>query len=197
MVLLFENGDSFRLSYEAVLKSAVRKGDEISQTRLEDLIREDTELRIRNKALKLLQRRSHSVNELKLKLLKKFPDQKNTITNVLAKLEKSGLLDDRAFAMELIESKTRQGKTGIEKLRAILFGKGVNPDIINDSLSRYVAHHDFKEDALKLASKKYELLLRLNLSKEKTKNRLYSFLKSKGFKPDEIYYSLKNLSLLD
>jgi len=197
VILSLENGESFKISYEAALKSSLKKGDVLTPEKLKKILLINDEIIIKNRALNLLGRRSHSTYELKLKLIKKFPAHKKIIDEIIKKLNNNGLLDDKKFALEIIESKTREGKTGITKLRAILISRGINATIINETLSLFQESHDFKQDALQVARKKYSLLLKRNLTSEKIKSRLFNFLKSKGFKADEILYSLRSLSLMD
>ena len=70
-------------------------------------------------ALKLLGLRNHSRRELERKLLKKGYDAKST-NEVMEKLTSRGVLDDRAFGMELIRSRSRRKPSGKLKLGAEL-----------------------------------------------------------------------------
>ncbi len=84
----------------------------------------------REQALRLLDRRAHSVAELRRKLMlrKHAP---TVIAAVLEDLQRHGLVNDTAFAAAWIEEKRRATRpVGWLRIQAQLRGRGVTPDAI-------------------------------------------------------------------
>lgn len=125
------------------------------------------------KALYLLERRSHSRQELKLKLLKKrFSD--DAADTVLQTLAEKNLLNDAEFAEQWILSRLSRHPEGYYALLAGLLRKGVAGEQAEAVLSRTYS----EEEALKAARRVREKGER----KGKSGRDLELFLKRKGFR---------------
>ncbi|NTW70307.1 MAG: recombination regulator RecX [Chlorobiaceae bacterium] len=137
-------------------------------------------------ALKLLGQRSHSRNELERKLKKKGYEV-NCIEEVMEKLTRQGLLDDRVFGGEFIRSRSRQKPAGKLKIRSELRKRGVS-DIIISSL---VNELDTRELCRQAAEKKSRSLQRV--SETDRKKKLEQFLHNRGFEWQDIQPVVKLL----
>lgn len=88
-------------------------------------------LEARDKALELLARRSHAVQELRLKLVRrKFASAH--IDGALAWLGERGYLDDRGFAREWVDRRTERHPEGRPALIAGLRRRGVSRDVAEE-----------------------------------------------------------------
>jgi len=130
-------------------------------------------------ALKLIGMRSHSRKELERKLLKKGYG-KEIIDNVLEKLTREGVLDDRIFGMELIRSRSRRKPSGKLKLHCELRNKGVPENLIAELLDEY----DNQEPCRLAAEKKFASLR--GATETDRKKKLEVFLRNRGFEWREI-----------
>ena len=137
-------------------------------------------------ALKLLGLRNHSRRELERKLLKKGYDAKST-EEVMEKLTSRGVLDDRAFGMELIRSRSRRKPSGKLKLGAELRKKGVAEAIIGELLKEYDSATRCRQAAEKKIGSLHEA------TEADRKRKLEVFLCNRGFEWHEIQAVLKLL----
>ncbi len=147
--------------------------------------------RIRNKALKILSLRAHSVFELKAKLLKKFSDQPEIIEHVLQECVEQKLLDDSSFAEMYIHHRQNTSPRGRFALRMELQRKRVDADIISEVLET-ISDEDERTAVEKLAKQKL-LSFSQNLEKKKKKEKLFRFLSSRGFASGVIFEILEEI----
>jgi regulatory protein len=85
----------------------------------------------RQRALKLLARRSHFRRELEVKLRKKGFEEE-AVAAALERLSADGVLDDAETAREFARFKLSRGPLGRPKLTAELARKGADPDLARE-----------------------------------------------------------------
>ena len=131
------------------------------------------------RAISYLARREHSALELSRKLQKAGFDE-NEIADTLDKLQQAGLQSDLRFAESFISSRSNRGYGSI-RIRMELQNRGVNPDIITDSLQQ--ADIDWFALAAEVRCKRFG-----EQSPEDYKSRAKQqrFLQYRGFTHDEI-----------
>lgn len=137
-------------------------------------------------ALRLLGMRSHGTEELRKKLLRKGHDAA-TVATILGELQEKGLLDDRAFAAELIDSRMRRRPAGTMRLKAELRSKGVASGVADELLAGF----DTREACRQAAQKKMRLLA--SAGPEAKRRKLTAFLQGRGFGWSEIREVLDQL----
>ncbi|TCD47578.1 recombination regulator RecX [Chlorobium sp. N1] len=137
-------------------------------------------------AFKLLGLRSHSRRELGEKLQRKGFEETHT-ARALERLMKLGLLDDRAFGLEFLQSRSRQKPAGRLKLQMELQKHGLERDLVDELLRDY----DAKGPCLRAAEKKLRTLGSAPGPKEREK--LIRFLSGRGFMWEEIREALNEL----
>jgi regulatory protein len=134
-------------------------------------------------ALKLLGLRNHSRRELEQKLLKKGYGAE-CIAEVVEKLASRGVLDDRAFGIELIRSRSNRKPAGKLKIGAELRKKGLSEAIVGELLKEY----DSTALCCRAAEKKLRSLHEATDAGRKRK--LEVFLSNRGFEWREIQAAL-------
>lgn len=183
VTLIFDNNEKLFLSYEVFIKSGLRKGDEISESRISLLIEENQTFYIKQKAFRLLGRRPHSSYELKIKLKQKGYND-ILINEVIKQLKESNYLNDYEFAKSFTEEHIKNKLWGQRKTEAELFKRGVNREIISRIINEEFSDSNQFDNAFKLAGKKYKALLKGNTSSEKMHSKLISFLITRGYDYD-------------
>ena len=183
VTLIFDNNEKLFLSYEVFIKSGLRKGDEISESRISLLIEENQTFYIKQKAFRLLGRRPHSSYELKIKLKQKGYND-ILINEVIKQLEESDYLNDYEFAKSFTEEHIKNKLWGQRKTEAELFKRGVNREIISRIINEEFSDSNQFDNAFKLAGKKYKALLKGNTSSDKMHSKLISFLITRGYDYD-------------
>lgn len=184
VTIQFDNDSMLFLAVEVFLKSGLKKGDDISEDRFSFLIEQNKLFHIKQRAFRLLGRRIHSASELRRKLWNKDYEQK-LIDEVIEDLQKKGYLDDKEFIRAFVAEKTKTKNWSTKKVKAELIKRGLTSKIIHETLIDQPGEADI-ENAMKLANKKYEVLLKRNLEGKDLRNKLSTYLFSKGFEYDLI-----------
>ncbi|HRI48158.1 MAG TPA: regulatory protein RecX, partial [Ignavibacteriaceae bacterium] len=148
---------------------------------------------IRKKAIDLIARRPHSAFELKIKLMNRKYD-KDLIDSIIKDLTQKNILNDREFAIQYSAERTSLRKIGKQKIKSELIKKGIPNSIIEEVLEN-IDYADDYENAVKLAEKKYKSLHNRKIPPEKIKNKIISFLLSKGYDYEIAKQSVKKLEL--
>lgn len=100
---------------------------------------------------------------------------------MLNELREKSFVDDRVFANHFVEEKLKKKHWGKNKIRAALFSKGVSGSIIDEVLKSFDSEEDQSKTALTLANKKYKNLKQRETDNRKMKQKIISFLLSRGF----------------
>jgi len=179
VTIYFDNDSLLFLAVEVFLKSGLKKGDDISEDRFSLLIEQNKIFHIRQRAFRLLGRRQHSSSELSRKLWNKDYEQK-LIDEVIDDLQNKGYLDDKEFIRAFVAEKSKAKNWSSKKIKAELFKRGVASKLIDEMFSERQTESDL-ESAMKLAKKKYEVLMKRNLEPKELRNKLSTYLFSKGF----------------
>jgi regulatory protein len=179
VIIYFDKDSLLFLAVEVFLKSGLKKGDDISEDRFSFLIEQNKLFHIKQRAFRLLGRRQHSSSELRRKLWNKDYEQK-LIDEVIEDLQKNGYLDDKEFIRAFVAEKSKAKNWSSKKIKGELFKRGVASKLIDETLNHQPVESD-NESAMKLAKKKYEVLLKRNLESKDLRNKLSAYLFSKGF----------------
>jgi regulatory protein len=132
----------------------------------------------------LLGRGSTLLHELRRKLWNKDYEQK-LIDEVIEDLQKKGYLDDKEFIRAFVAEKTKTKSWSTKKIKSELLKRGIDSKLIDSMLNAQTVESDI-ENAMKLANKKYEVLLKRKLEPKELRNKLSTYLFSKGFDYDLI-----------
>lgn len=180
VVIEFEDGNSLSVFKDIIYNFSLRKFDDIEEKLFNEIRDKQLFLEIKEKALSLLARRAHSKYELKQKLFqKKF--EKEKIETVLNTLESDGYINDFEFAKLFINERIAKGKSGPIKIKSELMGKGVKREVIDEVLKIFFPSEENEDAAFSIAEKKISQLKKRNLDERIIKQKLYSFLLSRGF----------------
>ncbi|MDZ7623228.1 MAG: regulatory protein RecX [Ignavibacteriaceae bacterium] len=184
VTIYFDNDSMLFLAVEVFLKSGLKKGDDISEDRFSFLIEQNKLFHIKQRAFRLLGRRHHATSELKRKLWNKDYEQK-LIDEVIEDLQNKGYLDDKEFVRAFVAEKSKTKNWSVKRIKGELFKRGIASKLIDEMLVQHPKETDH-ESAMKLAKKKYEVLLQRNFEPKELRNKLSTYLFSKGFDYDLI-----------
>lgn len=138
-------------------------------------------------ALALLAARSRSRRELEERLLKKGFSP-GDVAEALTELEKKGYLDDRRFALSWAKGRLSGKPMGRARLRQELKTKGLRDEDIEEALKEVYAETDELQLALMASERKLQGFK--GLEPEKRRQKLFRFLKRRGFPPQTIWKAL-------
>jgi regulatory protein len=182
--IIFETGEEQLIRYEVFIKSGLRKNDSVDEEIIHSLEKENKKYLAKEKAYNILARRNHSTKELERKLIqRKF--ERGIIKEIIDELVNLNFLDDERFAREYLEEKLRFKNVGLEKIKNELFYKGVPREIIKNIIEEKT-DIDETESALQLAEKKIKSILKKVTDRRIIRQKIYSFLLSKGYKYETI-----------
>lgn len=192
VLVCFNNGERLILSEDTFYTSGLRKGDEISEDRFSYFIEQNIIYHIKQRALSFLARRFHSERELLIKLKSKSYEER-LIKTVLTDLKNKNFIDDKIFANHFIEEKLKKKYWGKNKIRAALFSKGISVSIVDEVLGQFDLDQAQNTTAFELAQKKYDKLKLRENDNRKLKQKVISFLISRGFDYDAASESVNKI----
>jgi len=191
--IVFENGTKILFDYRAILDHGLRKNDELDDDKINLLLSHSEQLHTKDSAFRFLSTRLHSSKELKDKLAKKGYT-KSIINDVIEQLQQKQLLNDHEFAKAFVIEKFEKKKSGAVKIKSELMKKGIDRQVIEIVISG-LDQTQSESNAYELISKKLKQIQRKETDKRKIKQKLYSYLSSKGYKYDIIINSINKLNL--
>ena len=177
--IIFDDSSKLIVDYRIVFDNALRKNDEITEKRKNDLINQNEKLNVKDSAFRLLGRRQHSFFELKQKLIRRG-NSKDIVELVLSDLRSNGYIDDLEFAKTFRDEKLKKRKSGLSKIKAGLFQKGVDSKIIEAVLEE-TDKTSSEGIAFELAEKKLHSVKLKENDQRKIRQKLSAYLFSKGF----------------
>jgi regulatory protein len=144
-------------------------------------------LKAKTLAYQLLARRSRSVQELQHKLLAHhIPPEISS--RVIRDLKKSRYLNDEDYARTWAQNRLNVKAYGPQRIEQELFHKGIPPEVVEKVTSEIYSNVDLVELAKKALRRKGE---RTDWDR-KTRQRLYSYLRRRGFPTDIIQQILSS-----
>ena len=170
---------SFTLSKEVVVNAGLQKGKHISSDQIQDLVDNDLYQTCLSTAMDFLGYRPRSESEVRQRLCRRGFNS-NVVGKVLTRLKEQKLIDDPAFAQYWIDNRLAFNPRSKRMIKLELRQKGVDIetiDVVADEL-------DDEDSAYKMGLKKARFLT--TLSYEEFCNRLYNYLRRRGFSYDVI-----------
>jgi len=171
------------IAIELCVKFALKKGMEIEEEFLKEIVFEDEKSKAMNKAVAYINSSLKTSKQIK-DYLRKKEYSPQTIDYVIDKMNEYKYLDDKAYAKAFVS--TYSSKYGKIKLKSMLKSKGVSDLDIEDVFSEELKI----DNSISKVADKY--LRNKEINKE-TLNKLGRFLCSRGYGFDEINAYISNL----
>jgi regulatory protein len=179
---VFLDGEfGFGITDNTLLKFGLRKNDELTEEKIEEIKDYDEFDYAKKYSFDLLSRSPKSEKEIRTKLKQKKISGSN-IVKVIDALKELKFLDDANYAKLFVESKLRNNPAGKVVIKNKLREKGIEKELIEESIENYY------DDALE--EKKAEQILLKYLKKKRDddeyafKRKCFQHLVSKGFNFD-------------
>lgn len=175
------------LPVEALVEFKLKKDMELDHETAHQLKCYDEFQRAKSSAYRYLSFRQRSVSEVMDHLSRKGFEQQS-ISAVIELLLDTGYLNDESFAKAYVDDKTKLNSLGTYRLKAELRAKGINEELISDTLSNL--EPDI-EHLVELVRRKYSG----SLSEDKSTimRKVGGFLQRKGYGYDVIKKVLDKL----
>lgn len=184
LVWVYVDGERLaRITAEDMASLGLRRGVQLNEALLSEVMRRSALVEARTQALRLLARRSRSRAEIRRYLKTKGFDH-TTIETVLGQLERQGYVDDAAHARAYAEQLVARGRSGPRAIYAKLRQRGVAAEVAAAATDEAISGADQEAMAQRLAEKRLQALTGLDVHTKR--RRLYGFLARRGFAPDTI-----------
>ena len=174
---------AFGCNVNVIAKFRLHEGQVLSAEEVEKIRQGEVRQDCFDSAMRFIERRMQSRNELKQKLTKQEHDPA-TIEGVLADLERLGYVDDAKFAAAKVESAAKVRHHGRRRAAIELLKKGVTGESARIALDKTYDTHDSLSVARELARKKFKSLS--SLPPEVARRRLVGMLQRRGFEYDVV-----------
>jgi regulatory protein len=177
---LFLDGKyAFHLHKDVLSELRWKIGQEVDQQEIKRVTRLEQIKEARDYAFLLLSYRARSCQEITERLLRK-KYEREIIQEVVEELKRLHYLDDRAFAIEWVESRLRE-KRGKRLIRQELLKKGIEKEVIDDSIAESFEKIATNEDELAWQAIERRIPRYQKLEKLKAYRRIKDFLIRRGF----------------
>ncbi len=171
--------EAYSFSLPLWAAARLKKGDSLSQTRIDELKAIDEKDKAFQRAISFLAVRPRSRKEIENHLRhKEFCTE--AIDQAISRLDGYGYINDAEFARIWIENRLRHRPRGRFGLTWELKQKGISEAIIEAALSGYDEHR------AGWAAIRPKLERWRNLSEMERRRKIYSFLKQRGFSGETI-----------
>lgn len=186
MTALFFDGEyAVSVDTETLLKAGWKTGQEITDEELHTLLQQSDTHRASEKALYLLEHRSHSKKELADKIARTV--SRSAAEEAAQKMEDLGLVDDVDFAQRYARELYRKGYAK-HRVCWELSRKGIDSEIAQQAADTY--EPDVQEEIHAVLRKKYR-----DLSDEKIRRRAQAALQRLGYGYDDIRAAMRLYSI--
>jgi len=176
----------YAFSLEMIVAVSLKRGDYLSDERIKELQMQDSFEKAYGRTLNYLAYRPRSSAEVSRYLGEKgVPSQVSE--EVVQRLSRAGLLDDLAFARYWVENRETFKPRSHRLLRQELRQKGVDDELIAEA----VGEVDEEESAHQAASKQASRYA--HLDDELFRQRMYNFLRRRGFSYEVIRETISGL----
>ncbi|WP_047981080.1 recombination regulator RecX [Ornithinibacillus contaminans] len=172
----------FSVDEAILLEFGLRKGLELDDATVNDLIRKDTIQKSYLLAINYLSYRMRSMKEIHDYLRQKEVEPEH-IDNIIERLTNEGLLNDKEFAKAFTSTRMNTNSKGPLLVKRELIEKGIPQAVAQSAITIYSYETQF-EKAMKWATKKLGSSKKDSFQKQLQQLRLT--LMQKGFTPDVI-----------
>lgn len=177
LVQLYLDGEAaVKIDAEIFIRSGLKPGDMLTDEELHELIQASDERRAREKALYLLEHRSHSKKELTEKIARTAASRP-AAQAAADRMEELGLLNDEAYARDLAREMFLRKRYGAMRVKQELKLKGIDDGLIDDLLEQYGGEEAALENIRAVLDKKYTGWE----EDEKTRRRAFAALQRLGY----------------
>lgn len=188
LVQLFIDGEpAVKIDAEIFLRSRLKPGDELSDEELHELIKASDARRAQEKALYLLEHRSHSKKELTEKIARTAAS-KEAAKAAADRMEELGLINDEAYARDYAQHLFVTKRYGAMRVRQELKLKGIDPLLIDELLEEFGGEDEALENITALLDKKYYGWQ----SDEKIRRRAFAAMQRMGYSYGLIRQAMQN-----
>jgi regulatory protein len=176
---------AFGVCDQTIEQFRLRKGDYIDRELFEKITDFDYFIEAKRIALAYLNFRARSEKEIRERLQKEdIPEA--IVLRVIEFLKEQKFIDDEAWSKAFVNDKLVRKPVSSKQLAFGLKQKGVPKEVIEETISNLNAEESDESRAMQAAEKRWPRILRSSSDPKKQKQKLYTFLASRGFEYEVI-----------
>lgn len=173
------------ITEDTLVKLRLQKGMMVDEKALGEIAREELNNKCFNYAVFLLGKRNYFEKALVDKLKEKEYDEE-AITLTLERLHSYRYLDDERLTQAFVNDKKRFSKKGPRYIASVLKTKGVDSEVIRQTLEDNYQEDEALENCKNLVVKKLDYYRRKTEDDYTLRGKLYAFLAQRGYGSDVI-----------
>lgn len=182
LLQLYIDGEAaVKIDQETFLRSGLEPGDEITDEELRELIKASDAQRANEKALYLLEYRSHTKKELTEKIARTAASWE-AARAAADHMEELGLIDDQAYARDYAQELFRHKRYGPMRVRQELRRKGIDSQLVGELLEEYGDEALLEENVRTVLERRYSGWQ----EDEKIRRRAFAALQRLGYTYEQI-----------
>ena len=166
--------DEYAFGLTKIVAAWLQVGQELTDEKINQLQEQDQIETALQSAIHFVSYRPRSVNEVR-KNLKKKNIEEEIIDEVIERLIRGSLVNDRDFAQLWVENRSEFRPRGRRALRVELRQKGIEDDVIESAIA------DLNEDDLAYKAAKKQARKYQQLEWQDYRKKMYGFLARRGF----------------
>lgn len=183
---VFLDGEfAFGVHRDLVAKHGLRVGATLTLDEQQRLEAEDQAIRAKQRALDYLAYKPRTEKEVRRKLEQEDVPA-TVVEDVIARLQELGYLDDETYAHDYAHNRFSNKKYGPERIRRELRERGIDRHLADAAVDEVFADADSVEVARSHAEKRWSRIAQED-DPRRQKQKLYRYLKRRGFTSDTIY----------
>jgi regulatory protein len=171
----------------------LRKGDDWTEELVQKLTPFDDWITAKREAYSFVNRRARNQKQVRDKL-RKLDIPPDIIERVIDHLVSFSLLDDARWADAFIADRLRRTAISQSQLRRELIAKGIPKDLATTATEKLEEETSELDLAIKAAAKKWRVLKNRKEEPRKLQQRLFQFLRMRGFSNGVIKETLKQVT---
>ena len=178
------------ITEDTLVKLRLKKGMEVDEAELENILKEENKNKCFNYAVFLLGKRNYFEKALQDKLKEKEYDEE-AIQFAIEKLYQYGYLNEERLTEAFVKDKKRFSKKGPRYISSALKAKGVEEELIKKALEAHYEEDEALENCMSLLRKKFDYYKRKTEDTYTLKSKLYAFLAQRGYDFEVIKKSIE------
>lgn len=189
---VFLDGEfAFGIHDDIVVKYGLRVGMSLSLEEQREIEQEDQYVRAKQRALDYLAYKPRTEEEVRRKLRKEDVPEA-VVEDVVARLYELSYLDDESYAQDYVRNRFASKKYGPIRIRRELVERGVDRHVAETAVADLFEDEDPVAAAREHAEKRWARLADEE-DPRRRKQKLYRYLRRRGFTSDTIYPILDEL----
>lgn len=191
-ISVFLDGEfAFGVHQDVVVKHELRVGQSLTAAEQEEIEADEQYIQAKQSAFNYLAHKPRTEEEVRRKL-KKGEAPPTVVEDVISRLYELEYLDDEAYARDYVRNRFASKKYGPIRLRRELVKRGVERHVAEAAVDDLFAEENARAAAREHAKKRWGRLSDED-NPRRRKQKMYRYLRRRGFTTDTIYSILDDL----